>query len=64
MEILTEHTCQVCNGPLEVMGDLGEKLWCRCRDCGMWQIVDLNYEPWVPDREYEIGYAQTCRYGD
>ena len=65
MMILTEHTCTICGGPLGELGDWGDKLWCRCRNCGMTQVVDLNEpEGWEPDQEYQIGYDHTCGYRD
>jgi hypothetical protein len=27
--------CQLCNGPLALLGQLGALLWLRCIDCGM-----------------------------
>lgn len=44
MELMTEQACQACNGPLEVMGALGEKIWTRCRNCHTYHIIDLNEE--------------------
>ena len=29
------HHCPMCDGPGTIMGALGNKLWFRCRDCGI-----------------------------
>lgn len=30
-----EPGCNVCDGPLMLLGSLGKLDWFRCRDCGM-----------------------------
>jgi hypothetical protein len=32
--------CQLCGGPLGVLGILGNKVWLLCRDCGMQSSMD------------------------
>ena len=32
-------TCNQCNGPLFILGQLADLLWARCRHCGADQIV-------------------------
>jgi hypothetical protein len=48
-EETTMETCLVCEGPLALLGGLGDKVWCRCIRCGIDQIVtgdiaDYTYE--------------------
>ena len=28
--------CKLCSGDLTMMGKLGQLVWLRCRNCGMW----------------------------
>ena len=44
MMILTEHTCTICDGPLEYMGTLGMFHQAKCRNCGWIQSVDIDEE--------------------
>jgi len=29
-----EHACEWCGGAPTLLGQLGSRLWVRCRDCG------------------------------
>ena len=34
--------CSLCGGPLEVLGDLGNRRHRRCRDCGMISSTEIK----------------------
>ena len=38
------NTCTICEGPLELLGQLANFLWARCRNCGMDQTVEIPKE--------------------
>ena len=38
------NVCGICEGPLELLGQLADLYWARCRDCGMDQTVELENE--------------------
>ena len=46
-------SCQICNGPLMLLGQLGTRVHFRCCSCGM----DANMEL---DGELEIEEPETC----
>jgi hypothetical protein len=35
-----DEGCALCGGPVGVLGVLGRKTWCLCRDCGAQFSVD------------------------
>lgn len=35
-----EPTCELCGGPLYLLGHLGPTTWLRCRCCGMDFMLD------------------------
>ena len=45
--------CEVCGGPLVVLGTLGTRDWFRCRNCGADQSVEAN-DP-DPDEDDDDG---------
>jgi hypothetical protein len=41
---MEEHNCPICGGEPVVMGQLGNRVHCRCRNCGAdFSWVDLPF---------------------
>lgn len=48
------YECPVCGGELTVLGVLGRRVHCRCRNCG----IDSSFEiPEKTDLEFELDEA-------
>lgn len=49
-DLTTPHDCAACHGPLQPLGQLGDRQWWRCQDCGFDQAppdLQPNDRPWV-----------------
>jgi len=46
--------CGVCDGELQFLGQMGQKIWFRCRACGMDQSDDADNWVIVRDEDGEI----------
>jgi hypothetical protein len=47
------RSCKVCNGPLILLGSLGMRVWCRCRDCGIDQSYKKRTRRRAPLSQYD-----------
>ena len=48
-------TCQICDGPQKLIGNLGSRAYLRCINCGMDSSIDVHkalYENYEEAEEY------------
>jgi tRNA(Ile2) C34 agmatinyltransferase TiaS len=44
--------CLTCDGDLTLMGSLGQRVWFRCRDCGLEQFrIGVTIEDYTTDEQ-------------